>query len=58
MNSVIEKYYEEYNFPSTDKLCKLMKKDGYDILKKDIISYLSKKEEVQQFKETKKSKLK
>ena len=58
MDSNIEKYYEDYNFPSADKLYKLMKKDGYDINKKDIISYLSKKEEVQQFKETKKSKLK
>ena len=58
MDSNIEKYYEDYNFPSADKLYKLMKKDGYDIAKKDIISYLSKKEEVQQFKESKKSKLK
>ena len=50
MYNEIEKYYEDFNFPSADKLYKLMKKDGYDINKKDIISYLSKKEEIQQFK--------
>ena len=38
MDSNIEKYHEDYNFPSADKLYKLMKK-----------------EEVQQFKETKKT---
>ena len=34
MDSDIEKYYEEYNFPSADKIYKLMKNDGYDIDKK------------------------
>ena len=58
MDNDIEKYYENFNFPSADKLYKLMKKDNYDITKKEIISYLSKKQEVQQFKETKSSKKK
>ena len=32
MDSNIEKYYEDYNFPRAEKLYKLMKNDGYDIL--------------------------
>ena len=58
MDDDIERYYEEYNFPSADKLYKLMKKDNYEVTKKDIILYLSKKQEAQIFKEAKTSKKK
>ena len=58
MDSDIEMYYENYNFPSADKLYKLMKKDNYEVTKKDIILYLSKKQEAQIFKEAKTSKKK
>lgn len=57
-DDVIERYYDLYNYPSGDKLYKLLKDDGYDYKKKDITTFLSKKAEVQQFKEKKKSKLK
>ena len=57
MNDIIEEYYENYNFPSVNKLYNLLKDDGHDIKKKDIEQYLNKKEEVQIFKEAKKSKL-
>ena len=53
MDNIIEKYYEDFNFPSADKLYKLMRKDQYEVTKKEIIEYLSKKQEVQQFKEVK-----
>jgi len=58
MDELIEKYYNEYNYPSIDKLYKLLKDDGHSIKKKDIESYLSKQEEAQIFKETKKVKSK
>ena len=46
----MEQYYEQYNYPSVD--------DGHKTTKKYIDEYLSKKNEVQQFKEIKKSKKK
>jgi len=58
MDDKIEEYYENFNYPSADKLLKLMKGDKLDITKKQIVDYLNKKEEVQIFKESKKSKLK
>ena len=58
-NLIIEDYYTKYNYPSVDKLLKLLKADGItDITKKEIQEQLSTKQEVQQFKETKKSKQK
>ena len=56
---IIEDYYTKYNYPSVDKLLKLLKADGIiDVTKKEIQEQLSTKQEVQQFKETKKSKQK
>jgi hypothetical protein len=53
MDDIIEEYYNNFNFPSVDKLYKLLKEDGHKIKKKDIEAYLSKQEEVQIFKEKK-----
>jgi len=47
MDDKIEEYYENFNYPSADKLLKLMKGDKLDITKKQIVDYLNKKEEVQ-----------
>jgi len=58
MENIIEQYYEQYNYPSVDKLYKYLKADGHKTTKKYIDEYLSKKNEVQQFKEVKKSKKK
>ena len=58
MNDIIEQYYEAYNFPSVNKLYTLLRDDKHDVKKKDIEDYLNKKEEVQIFKEAKKSKKK
>ena len=58
MDNIIEEYYNNYNFPSKDKLYKLLKDDGHEIKRKDIDLYLSKQEEAQVFKEAKKSKKK
>ena len=55
MNDIIEEYYNNFNFPSVDKLFKLLKADGHDdIKKKDIETYLNKQQEAQVFKEAKK----
>ena len=56
MNDIIEEYYNNFNYPSVDKLYKLLKADGHDIKKKDIETYLNKQQEAQVFKEAKKSK--
>jgi len=56
MNNIIEEYYNNFNYPSIDKLYKLLKEDGHDIKKKDIESYLNKQQEAQVFKEAKKTK--
>ena len=58
MDDIIEQYYENFNYPSNEKLYKLLKSDGHKIKMKDIESFLSKKEEVQIFKEQKKIKSK
>jgi hypothetical protein len=34
MNNIIEEYYNNFNYPSIDKLYKLLKEDGHDIKKK------------------------
>ena len=34
MTDIIEQYYEENNYPSIDKLYKLLKDDGHEIKKK------------------------
>jgi transposase InsO family protein len=58
MNNIIEEYYENFNYPSVNKLYNLLRDDGHkDIKKVDIENYLNKKEEVQIFKENKKVKL-
>ena len=33
MEDTIERYYDLYNYPSGDKLYKLLKDDGYDFKK-------------------------
>ena len=58
MDAIIEQYYEQFNYPSVDKLYKYLKADGHKTTKKYIDEYLSKKNEVQQFKEVEKSKKK
>ena len=58
MDDKIAEFYEKYNFPSADKLYKLLKANGNDIKKKDIETFLNKQEEAQIFKEVKKSKKK
>lgn len=57
-DKIIEEYYNNFNYPSYEKLFKILKADGHNISKKEIQEQLSKKEEVQQFKEVKKSKKK
>ena len=54
MNDIIEQYYENFNYPSADKLYKLLKDDKHDVKKKDIIDYLNKQEEAQILKGPKK----
>ena len=56
MNDIIEQYYENFNYPSVDKLYKLLKDDNHDVKKKDVKDFLDKQEEAQILKETKKSK--
>ena len=43
MNDIIEQYYENFNYPSIDKLYQLMKDDNHQIKKKDIKEYIDKK---------------
>ena len=57
-SEIIEQYYNEYNFPSVEKLYNLMKDDNIKITKKEIKEHLNKKSEVQILKETKQSKQK
>ena len=49
-NKTIEEYYESFNFPSLDKLYKLLKEDGFDIKKNEIKEYLSQQTEQEQLK--------
>ena len=53
MNKIIDKYYENYNFPSANKLYKIMKDDNVSVSKKDVETYISSLEEVQITKEIK-----
>lgn len=56
MDEIIEQYYEAYNFPSSEKLYQIIKKNNHKITKQQIENYINKKEEVQILKETKKNK--
>ena len=41
----IAEYYENYNFPASEKLYRLLKKDGHNFKKKDIEDFLLKQKE-------------
>ncbi len=41
--NIIEKYYQDNNFPSSKKLYSLLKKEGYNFTQKVIDEYLKKK---------------
>jgi len=56
MNSTIEKYYVEYNYPSIDKLYNLMKADDVDITRQQIKNYIDDKIEAQLLKMTRPTK--
>ena len=58
MEDIIEQYYSNYNYPSVNKLHKLLIDDGHDVKKSDIKKYIDSKIETQLLKESKKSKLK
>ena len=58
MDKIIEKYYEDHNFPSAIKLYKYLKKDNIDVTQKQVSEYLSKQTDVQLTKETKITKVK
>lgn len=53
MDKIIDKYYENYNFPSASKLYKILKDDNISVSKRDVELYISSLEEVQITKETK-----
>jgi hypothetical protein len=55
MNDIIQKYYENFNFPNPKKLYTILKKDGYNYTQKNITEYLNKKDENQILKPVKKS---
>ena len=42
MNDIIEQYYENFNYPSVDKLYKLLKDDNHNVKKKDVKDFLDK----------------
>ena len=44
---VMEQYYVKYNFPSSDKLHTILKKDNYKITRKMIQDFLDKQKEYQ-----------
>ena len=56
MENIIEQYYEQYNYPSVDKLYKYLKADGHKTTKKYIDEYLSKKMKSNNLKKLKKVK--
>jgi ribosomal protein L21E len=58
MNKIIKDYYEEYNYTSTDKLYKIMKKDGIDVSKDQIKVFIDSQTEQQLTKQTKEDKKK
>ena len=43
--SIIQEYYEKYNFPAIQKLCQILKENGHNIKKKDIENFLLKQKE-------------
>ena len=43
-NSIIEQYYLENNYPSADKLYKLLKRDDHTISQSKIKAWLAKQE--------------
>ena len=54
MDKIIDKYYENFNYPTATKLYKIMKADNISVTEKDVKTYLSSLEEVQITKEIKK----
>ena len=38
---IIQQYYEDYNFPSLEKLYSLLKKNNIDVKKEEVKIYLS-----------------
>ena len=58
MDNIIEQYYEQYNYPSVDKLYKYLKTDGHKTTKKYIDEYLSKKMKSNNLKKLKKARRK
>ena len=55
MENIIEQYYEQYNYPSVDKLYKYLKADWHKTTKKYIDEYLSKKMKSNNLKKLKKA---
>ena len=53
MDKIIDKYYENNNFPSSSKLYKILKDDNISVSKRDVETYISSLEEVQITKEIK-----
>ena len=53
MNDIINEYYEKYNLPSTDKLFTILKKNGHNISKDKIKTFIDKLNEQQLTKQTK-----
>jgi hypothetical protein len=43
--SIIQEYYQKYNFPAIQKLNQILKENGHDIKKKDIENFLLKQKE-------------
>jgi len=43
--NIIQDYYENFNFPASEKLYRLLKKDGHNYKKKDIEDFLLKQKE-------------
>ena len=43
--NIVQEYYENYNFPGSEKLYRLLKKDGHNFKKKDIEDFLLKQKE-------------
>ena len=56
--NIIQEYYENYNFPASEKLLRLLKKDGHYFKKKDIDEFLlqQKEHELLKVKQVKKNK--
>ena len=53
MNKIIDKYYENFNYPTATKLYKIMKADNISVTETNVKTYLSSLEEVQITKEVK-----